>query len=156
MNVVELCKVRTIPGTNFQTPLLVPSYSSRGFDPSPIYEDTNQYCQDSKLLSAYDIRHKLIDPKHIYSADLLFIDSGHYERIPTHNPGEPYEDMRRGEESWSIPLYDEALKSLDTDQCKIVRVTYDRPDLVRNQVAGARKSAKNVTTQLSGLRQLQL
>lgn len=143
MNIRELCKTRTVTGTAVETPLLVPSYSSRGFNVGSILEDTCEYYENAKLISAYDIYYKLVAHKHIFSADLLFIDSGHYEKIATNNPGEPYEDERPGTRKWNLELYRKTLKSLSTEHCQLVRVTYDRHLPVAEQIALATPTKKD-------------
>lgn len=140
MKVRDLCKERKIPQTVVKTPLLVPSYSSRGFNAAAILEDTCQHNQDVKLLSAYDIHHELVNPKHIYTADLLFVDSGHYEKTATHNAGEPYEDDRDGTREWTIPLYTKCIKELDQGRCQFVRITYDMHEPLDDQIRRARES----------------
>ena len=72
------------------TPLLVPSFSSKGF-PSPIKSSesevrdillsNSEFVTDSFLISAYDIFHgNLPNPRELPATpDLLFLDSGGYE-----------------------------------------------------------------------------
>jgi hypothetical protein len=141
LDLSERCKVRRLGATQFETPLLVPSYSSRGFYVYAVLEDTSIFCQDAKLLSAYDIYHGLITRKQVFSADLVFIDSGHYEKLVTHNPGEPYEDTRPGSKPWNTEMYDKTLASLKGGPSQLVRVTYDSHSPVRNQARLARASA---------------
>jgi hypothetical protein len=142
LDIRERCKVRRFGSAQIETPLLVPSYSSRGFHVNAVLEDTSIYCQDAKLLSAYDIHHGLIARKQVFSADLVIIDSGHYERVATHNPGEPYEDTRPGSRGWTTKMYDETLSSLEGAPCAMVRVTYDSHSPIENQIKLAERSAR--------------
>jgi hypothetical protein len=142
MNITELCKTRPVGETARETPLLVPSFSSRGFAVGPLFEDTWKYCQNSKLVSAYDLHYRTVGTKNLYSADVLFIDSGHYEKTPTHNPGEPAEDQRPGKQTWTISKYASTLHSISTDRCQIVRVTYDLYRPINIQIARALSSRR--------------
>jgi len=61
------------------SPLLVPSFSSKGFDQVKKIITTAEECiTDCALVSAYDIHHKLIETP-IHFPEVIFIDSGGYE-----------------------------------------------------------------------------
>lgn len=77
-------------GLNFTTPLLVPSFSSKGFPVTRqngktwvarTLETTSEWLTERMLISAYDIFHEQIPtPKRLISIpELTFIDSGGYE-----------------------------------------------------------------------------
>lgn len=79
MRIYEICTSRQISIIDASTPLIIPSFSSRGFpEVRSIYEVTKDYISDISLLSAYDINYKLQNVD-IYASNLLFIDSGGYE-----------------------------------------------------------------------------
>jgi hypothetical protein len=62
-----------------RTPLLVPSFSSKGFpDADKVIRTTSEVIDGPALVSAYDIWHKKITPPFDF-ATLLFLDSGGYE-----------------------------------------------------------------------------
>jgi hypothetical protein len=77
-------------GLNFTTPLLVPSFSSKGFPltrqngktwVARTLETTSEWLTERMLISAYDIFHAQIPtPRRLLSIpELTFIDSGGYE-----------------------------------------------------------------------------
>lgn len=79
MRISEICKSRQISIIDISTPLIVPSFSSRGFpNVKNIYELTKDYIADISLISAYDIYHELQNVD-IYASNVIFIDSGGYE-----------------------------------------------------------------------------
>ena len=98
--------VSVAPHASFETPLLVPSFSSRGFPTLPhgragktrpgAWVHTTTFApliDDALLLSAHDVHHELVDGakqfqknpgKSIYSnARIVFLDSGLYESRST-------------------------------------------------------------------------
>lgn len=89
-----LCRISTIrhPSSDYrlQTPLLIPSFSSKGFtSPMPngasdlpsLFASTGEFLTDPYLLSAYDIHHKHLPPPAEFrqSPEVIFVDSGGYE-----------------------------------------------------------------------------
>jgi hypothetical protein len=74
-------------GSKIETPLLVPSFSSKGFGFAPdgaaeirrILEVAAEYLTEAMLISAYDLWYKhLPRPDHAMT-ELAFVDSGGYE-----------------------------------------------------------------------------
>lgn len=62
-----------------RTPLLVPSFSSKGFpDVAKVAALTSEVIDGPALVSAYDLWHKKLEPPFDF-ATLLFLDSGGYE-----------------------------------------------------------------------------
>jgi hypothetical protein len=79
MRICEICKSRQISIIDASTPLIIPSFSSRGFpEIKSIYEVTKDYISDISLISAYDIHYKFQNVD-IYASHIIFIDSGGYE-----------------------------------------------------------------------------
>lgn len=83
-------RVLTHPsGTKFATPILVPSFSSKGFPPlrdgkpwiSRVLDITSEWLTDTMLVSAYDIHHGHIpEPTKLPATpELTIVDSGGYE-----------------------------------------------------------------------------
>jgi hypothetical protein len=74
-------------GRPLVTPLLVPSFSSKGFGVSPKgkpevsrqLQIATQFITDSMLLSAYDIHHGHVKAPRRAIAEITFVDSGGYE-----------------------------------------------------------------------------
>lgn len=124
MKVSDTCKRRTISVAQARTPLLVPSFSSRGFpDVSGIHLSTSDEVFEASLVSAYDIGHNLLEGQDIYCSDVLFIDSGGYEAKLTYDPGEVYNDDRRGR-PWSLEDYRAVLDGL-SPLSQLVMVSFD-------------------------------
>jgi hypothetical protein len=91
-----LARARTLRhplNITFETPLLVPSFSSKGFGlsrqgNSAIGEAWNlakEYLTDSVLLSAYDLAHAHMPPIEGAPTDIVIVDSGGYEISPLHD-----------------------------------------------------------------------
>lgn len=86
-------KLRHPSGVTLETPLLVPSFSSKGFrlnrkGVSEITEAlriTAEVLTDSMLISAYDIFHKFIPRKIQPIPEIIFVDSGGYETADDHD-----------------------------------------------------------------------
>lgn len=145
-------------GPKLKTPLLIPSFSSKGFDlalrkdKSEISE-VSQYLEvfasrltESFLVSAYDLHHNLLDaarsltPQH-YSRSLwadpmmLFIDSGLYELRVGADSQEPIKEMRLPED-WGEELFIEFAKRLPRN-APIALVNWDRYEPYRQQIDAA-------------------
>jgi hypothetical protein len=70
----------TLNGTHLErTPLLVPSFSSKGFpDVNKIVQYSSELITDVALVSAYDIHYKLVTDPFTFPS-IVFLDSGGYE-----------------------------------------------------------------------------
>ena len=80
MKLEQICKIRNIKSDYIKTPMVVPSFSSKGFiDIDNIHRMLNKYIINSKLISAYDLYYKNISSEDIYGSEILFLDSGGYE-----------------------------------------------------------------------------
>lgn len=74
-------------GTTITTPLLIPSFSSRGFGSGPrganevdkLVDVSKEQLTDSVLISAYDLYHKHLKKPRRAIANITFVDSGGYE-----------------------------------------------------------------------------
>jgi hypothetical protein len=112
LHVRDACRVRAIPRIGAMTPLLVPSFSSRGFpDIAVIHELTKPYLVGVSLISAYDLHHGILREADAYATDLLFLDSGGYEARVLADPLDPYADGRAGL-AWTADAYDGVLENL--------------------------------------------
>jgi len=128
MRVSEACKVRQISIIDVSTPLIVPSFSSRGFTEfKHIYTSVKDYISDVSLLSAYDIYYEMQETN-LYASDIIFIDSGGYEtqRI---NLTAASDDIYATRDSssirpWSIELYRSVLDNLQS-LSQLVLISYD-------------------------------
>lgn len=121
-----------------RTPLLVPSFSSKGFpDVGKIIKTMEEVIEGVILISAYDIRHKKIRPPFDFPS-LIFLDSGGYEASKDaelsdfgerdHNPLE-----------WSQRMHEDVLSSWKPS-VPTVLISYDHPSerlTIRRQIKRA-------------------
>lgn len=74
---------RSIAQIGVETPLLVPSFSSRGFpELASLYRELRNDLYGVCLVSAFDVSTQLIDSDLADIADLILLDSGVYETKP--------------------------------------------------------------------------
>lgn len=120
-------------GIEIKTPILIPSYSSKGFEISSdgVSEITEpmEICKDfleeSILVSAYDLHYKhIIEPEEFVSTKLVFIDSGGYET------GNNYDfsatkKFNRKTKHWNEDLLIKTIKSWPEQHFPAVIVNYD-------------------------------
>jgi len=137
VEVSRSCRPRSIATLAEKTPLLVPSFSSRGFpDVAVIQRVMSDYLFDASLVSAYDVHHGLLSRNHIYTTGVLILDSGGYEARPVFDPGEPYGDDRPGLD-WTLYDYQHALGDLEP-LSRLVVVSFDCVGLFSDQIRLAR------------------
>lgn len=122
------CTKFSLPnGDNFETPLLLPSFSSKGFpDLQKIIKILEEHISGPVLISAYDVHYKLIQKKISFSQQLLFIDSGGYEcstivDFINHSVG-VYKPKK-----WNKKLFYESINALLEDRVPKVIISYDHP-----------------------------
>lgn len=114
-------------GDCFETPLLLPSFSSKGFpDLRKIIKILEEHISGPVLISAYDVYYKLIQKRISFSPQLLFIDSGGYEcssivDFINHSIG-VYKPKK-----WNEKLFYKSVKVLLEDSVPKVIVSYDHP-----------------------------
>lgn len=126
-------------GRAIRTPILLPSFSSKGF-PSiqKIFEASEEYISDEILVSAYDISYGHLLPKFDF-ASTVFLDSGGYEASKDSELSEVYQGAHKPKD-WSPELHQEVV---DQWACSspTVFVTFDAPDYrmsVNDQIDRAR------------------
>ncbi|THV25084.1 hypothetical protein [Peteryoungia ipomoeae] len=134
-------RVITFPnGTAFRTPILLPSFSSKGF-PSvqKIFKASEEYISEEILVSAYDIHHGLLQGPFDF-ASMVVLDSGGYEASKETDMSETYEnDHVPG--VWSRDLHQAVLSKWDCPSPTLF-VTYDHHSErlpVREQMERARQ-----------------
>lgn len=114
-------------GDFFETPLLLPSFSSKGFpDLRKIIKILEEHISGPVLISAYDVHYKLIQKKITFSQQLLFIDSGGYEcssvvDFINHSIG-VYKPKK-----WNEKLFYKSISELLEDNVPKVIISYDHP-----------------------------
>jgi hypothetical protein len=109
----HLAKIRTIKKLDYNTPMLVPSFSSKGF---PHVKELHNYLKEKltevSLVSTYDLYYDNLNSKQIYESDVLIIDSGGYERNQEHDISDIYNSLYIPRE-WNEKLYEGQVASLE-------------------------------------------
>jgi hypothetical protein len=139
MKVTEACKPRKVPTAGVDTPLLVPSFSSRGFpNLSVLYDFLSSEVPEASLISAYDLHHRSLPSESVNSSDMVIVDSGGYEAKLTYDPDDAYVDNRHGK-AWSLEQYRSVLDRLEPfSRAAVVSFDHVGPLPLTEQVASAR------------------
>lgn len=146
----DLRRIRWPSGRIVDTPLLVPSFSSKGFalvgdgetepvrsDVSDVLETLCDQLHAAFLVSAYDLHHRLLaagdaleNPDWTVSSlsrpEVLIIDSGGYEATPGADGGELMQDFSPPRD-WTPELYEQLLDRLPEAAENCAAVAWDRP-----------------------------
>jgi len=108
-----------------RTPILLPSFSSKGFpNVEKILETMEEYISDEILVSAYDVHYKEFTQS-VDFASVIFLDSGGYEASKESELSETFEQEHIARE-WTPELYADVVsgwKSLSPT----VFVSFDHP-----------------------------
>jgi hypothetical protein len=131
-------KIGNAPGV--KTPILLPSFSSKGFpNVAKILKTMEEYISDELLISAYDVHYNELSPSFDF-ASVIFLDSGGYEASKDTELSEIFENEHITKD-WSPELYADVIsrwKSISPT----VFVSFDHPKhriSTADQVARARK-----------------
>lgn len=124
-------------GVEIETPLFVPSYSSKGFalEKKRNGKFKSEVCNaigiakemlvESQLISAYDLHYDyLLKPSDLISTQLTFIDSGGYETSSSFD----FAESKRGNhhhEEWNINLLEAVIKKWPSERFPAVIVSFD-------------------------------
>lgn len=137
----ELTRIRKIGHTGITTPLIVPSYSSRGFNPvGSLFDLFSRYTTSCCLISSYDLHYTLLPMSALYSSDVVVLDSGGYEAYASSELSTPLK--------WSIEDYMSVLTELD-ERANVVPVTFDFGNQI--PVKDQLKSADDIINRLRPL-----
>lgn len=109
------------------TPLIVPSFSSKGFkNVRAIMRTLSEYLTESTLVSLYDIHYGRIQKRNNF-VDLLFVDSGGYEASVDSDLSDA-KKLSGKPNTWPHKSYRSALKALRFPPETVhVIVNYDNP-----------------------------
>jgi hypothetical protein len=121
-------------GVTLQTPLLIPSFSSKGFAKSKkdsksevgiILAAAGEFLTETYLISAYDIYYgHLPGPSELpFTPEMIFLDSGGYE-ISTDRDYSSVIDPLPAPEKWDIEKW-ESIISAWPEEFPLVAVSYD-------------------------------
>ena len=136
-------------GVAVQTPLLVPSFSSKGFtrprtrksDVSTIFSAVSEFITEIYLISAYDLYYEHLPKPHDLSPkpELIFVDSGGYEISPGSGYSAVFESPVQPH-AWTTEKLQSVLNNWPRES-PAVFVNFDHPDdrkTFRQQVADAK------------------
>jgi hypothetical protein len=142
-------------GLRLVTPMLVPSFSSKGFglrelrkrkgkgkrqlvsELAPVLDFIAPSLTGSVLFSAYDVYYKLLPNAldHLEKADVVFIDSGGYEVSEHYDESQIYRPPYR-HRKWSRERLDRVIGRLPA-HLHLVIISYDSRGNLKRQVASA-------------------
>jgi hypothetical protein len=125
----------------FDTPLLIPSFSSKGFpEMKKIIRMMAEFITGSCLVSAYDIHYKLLAPKQLTFPEVVFLDSGGYEARVEHDLSEAYgQDYKP--KKWTSKEHHRVLLDWKSKRPTIA-ISYDSPrrhSSIERQLAAAQE-----------------
>jgi hypothetical protein len=108
-----------------ETPLLLPSFSSKGFPQvRQIMNLMAEFITSPILISAYDVHYTFI-PAKITFPQLIFLDSGGYEASIEHDLSETYGKLHKPK-PWNQRLHERVLKRWSS-KWPTVAVSFDSP-----------------------------
>jgi hypothetical protein len=124
-----------------RTPLLIPSFSSKGFsEMKKIIRVMTEFITEAILISAYDVHYKLLIPKRLTFPSAIFLDSGGYEARVEHDLSEAYgQDYKP--KKWTVKDHREVVANWRSPISTII-ISYDSPrhhSSIERQLAAALK-----------------
>ncbi|WP_288960303.1 hypothetical protein [uncultured Sulfitobacter sp.] len=126
-----------------KTPILLPSFSSKGFPKvAEILKTMEEFISDEILVSAYDIHYKKIKGPFDF-AEVVFLDSGGYEASKDHELSEIYEGDY-GPSDWTPEYHSKVIDGWDC-MSPTVFVSYDGKGSERVPIAEQIARAKALT-----------
>ncbi len=107
-----------------ETPLLLPSFSSKGFPQvRQIMNLMAEFITSPILISSYDVHYRLI-PRKITFPQFLFLDSGGYEARIEHDLSETYGKLHKPG-PWNQQLHERVLRNWSS-KWPTIAVSFDR------------------------------
>jgi len=108
-----------------ETPLLLPSFSSKGFPQvREVMKLMEEFITSPILVSAYDVHYRLISQK-IRFSQLLFLDSGGYEAQIEHDLSEAYGKIHKPK-AWNKRLHERVIANWKS-RWPTIAVSFDSP-----------------------------
>lgn len=108
-----------------RTPLLVPSFSSKGFpDVQKIITSCSELIEGVTLVSAYDLYHQKIKPPFDFPS-LIFLDSGGYEASKDVELSD-FGDKDHYPKEWTQQMHEEVLAAWEASVPSVL-ISYDHP-----------------------------
>lgn len=130
---------------DLQTPMLVPSYSSKGFpDLQSVVDVTSDVVDGPALFSAYDVHYQTIKPPFTFPS-VCFLDSGGYEASKDHELSD-VGDKDHVPQKWERSFHEAVVRNWAASPASpTVIISFDHPKErhpVADQIALARKGAE--------------
>ena len=126
-------------GIDYRTPMVIPSFSSKGFeDVEKIVDVASEYISEEVLVSAYDIFHSNVKQKKLSFSTLAFLDSGGYEASVDRDLSDTGKKAHTVS-AWTQALHKKVLENWEFEQPTVI-VSYDNPNRrqkIANQIASA-------------------
>jgi len=148
-------KLRHPSGVTITTPILIPSFSSKGFsfnedrtsEITEIIKTTSEWLTETALISAHDCHYQYV-PSDIYSTvKICFVDSGGYEKNNDYDLSTVYAS-EGSDSTWNENLLINVYDSLPSDS-SFVLVSYDRMgQTIAKQIESARELLSKYRTNL--------
>ncbi|MBD2501888.1 hypothetical protein [Anabaena azotica] len=141
-------------GLRISTPLLVPSFSTKGFkfntegqsETTNIINLMSDWLTESMLVSAHDIYYKYIPEEISTVTELLFIDSGGYEKLIDDDFSSVFfagASVHEWNENYLRKVYDQW-----SNLTSCVLVSYDNKKTVKEQIESAKELFKSYPNSL--------
>ena len=124
---------REIRKVEVPTPLIVPSFSSRGFPQlRNLWQESQHRLYGVALISSYDIAEQLIPADATDSVNIAFLDSGQYE---TNDQFVNFSGRHipAPSASWTRDRHHQTLAAIDKT-ANVVLVNFDHPGRIGDQV----------------------
>ena len=126
-------QTRRVPTLDIATPLVVPSFSSRGFpDVATIHDAVSHNLYGVSLVSAPDVANGFLPADALIATNVVVLDSGGYE---TNNVYPARELCVRGNQ-WSMERYRKSVSDIQ-ELANVVTVSFDRHCQLESQIEGA-------------------
>lgn len=147
-------------GVTLETPMLVPSFSSKGFwigktgesEVNDICSVASDYLTETMLISAFDIACEHLPIFDSAITELTFVDSGGYEISDVHDLSAVYRHPQKIQD-WSVEKLTKVYSSWP-EHIPAVFVSYDHPELrkpLNEQIESAKELFSNYPKQLHTL-----
>ena len=148
-------KLRHPSGVTITTPILVPSFSSKGFsfeengtsEITGIIRTASEWLTETALVSAYDCHYGYVPAEFYSTVELCFVDSGGYEKNNDYDLSTVYA-TGGSDSAWNESLLIEVYNSLPSDS-SFVLVSYDlMGQPILEQIESSAKLLSNYRTSL--------
>jgi hypothetical protein len=108
-----------------RTPILLPSFSSKGFpDVEEILRTAEEFIEGEMLVSAYDLHYGEVGPPFDFSP-LIFLDSGGYEATKDAELSD-LRELEHSPKDWNENLYKQTISRIPWNVPTVV-ISYDHP-----------------------------